>query len=137
MDGYLLDACALIAYLNDEDGADVVDELFENASEGDATVFISTINLLEVYYGMYRELGYEKATEILSDIQSLPITAISDFSLDAMLEAGRLKAVYKVSLADSIALGIASVSGYSLVTADHHEMGPIDTDPDVTLFWIR
>lgn len=39
MKRYVLDACALIAYLNDEAGSDVIDALFS----GDAELFMSVV----------------------------------------------------------------------------------------------
>lgn len=48
-----------------------------------------------------------------------------------------MKAVYKISLADSIALAQASVLGGSLVTSDHHEFGVIESRENMKLFWFR
>jgi len=44
--GYLLDACAIIAYINDEEGADVVDDLFARAFDGDVLISMSSGTLL-------------------------------------------------------------------------------------------
>ena len=134
---YLLDACALIAYINDEDGADVVDALLTQASNDVVTIAMSMVNVLEVYYGVFRDFGHDEAEEILNEILSLPIKIISELSIDALREAGRLKARYKMSLADSVALGIASVSGYFIATADHHEMDPVEQNESIQFLWIR
>jgi len=134
---YLLDACALIAYINDEDGADVVDALLTQASNDVVTIAMSMVNVLEVYYGVFRDFGHDEAEEILNEILSLPIKIISELSIDALREAGRLKARYKMSLADSVALGIALVSGYFIATADHHEMDPIEQNESIQFLWIR
>ena len=48
---YVLDACAILALLKDEEGADVVDNLLLEAMNGSAIVSINKYNLLEVYYG--------------------------------------------------------------------------------------
>ena len=135
--GYLLDACALIAYLNDEDGADVVDTLISQSSGEDVTVSMGMVNLLEVYYGIFRDYGADEANRVLDEILLLPIGIISGLSYDVFREAGRLKAGYKVSLADSVALGLASVSGNCLVTADHHEMDIIEQNEPIKFLWIR
>jgi len=136
-DQYLMDACALIAYINDEDGADVVDDILTRTYSGNATVSMSMVNLLEVYYGVLRDFGKDKAEEVLNETLSLPISIVSDLSIDALKEAGRLKASYKMSIADSIALSIASVSGYIIVTADHHEMDSIEQGEPIKFHWIR
>lgn len=48
-----------------------------------------------------------------------------------------LKKNYKVSLADSIALGFAKENQARLVTSDHHEFDPIDEAGDAKFLWIR
>ena len=55
MKRHVLDACALIAYFNDEDGAAVVEDLLSRNSE----VFMSAINLYEVCYDAARTSGSE------------------------------------------------------------------------------
>ena len=60
---YVLDACALIAFFNDEAGADAVEELLVKAMSKDAELVINTINLLEIYYGVYREDGADMANK--------------------------------------------------------------------------
>lgn len=134
---YILDACALIAYINDEEGADTVESLLVGAIVGDASISMSKINLLEVYYGVLRDFGLAKAEEVLNEILSLPIQIIGNLSDATFREAGRLKATYKISLADSLALGFASVSGDALVTADHHEFDAVEKAETIKFIWIR
>ena len=45
IDNYLLDASALIAYLNDEDGADVVDDMLTKAYDQKASISMSIVNV--------------------------------------------------------------------------------------------
>ena len=52
-------------------------------------------------------------------------------------EAGRLKASYKISLADSVALAQTIVSGGALLTADHHEFDAIEKHENIRFEWIR
>jgi len=47
---YVLDACALIAFLNDEREAAAVANLLTRAEAGTDRLFISSIQVLEVYY---------------------------------------------------------------------------------------
>ncbi|WP_010253358.1 PIN domain-containing protein [Treponema primitia] len=62
---YVLDACALIALLNEEEGKEKIDGLFTQAKAGKITLCISIINMLEVYYGFIGADGLERANEIL------------------------------------------------------------------------
>jgi len=52
-------------------------------------------------------------------------------------EAGRLKSKYKLSLADSIAVAESIINNGSLVTADHHEIGPIEEAEKINITWFR
>ena len=47
----VLDACALVALLNNENGADVVADAYTQAEIGEATIVMNRANLLEVCYG--------------------------------------------------------------------------------------
>jgi PIN domain nuclease of toxin-antitoxin system len=136
-DGQILDACALIAYYKGETGADAVETLLEQAVFGETKLCMSKINLLEVYYGFYRDDGAEKAEEILQKTLALPITIIDDLDDAVFREAGRLKASYDISFADSFVLGYALALGISLITADHNEFDVIETKENITFNWIR
>ena len=134
---YVLDACALIALILNETGADTVSEVINGAHRGKADVFMNKLNLLEVYYGDYRAHGKIAADNMIGKVKKLPISIIPDISDAVFLEAGRLKATYKISIADSVALAEASISGAALVTADHHEMDVIEKNEKIRFLWIR
>jgi PIN domain nuclease of toxin-antitoxin system len=68
---YTLDACALLAFLNDEEGADTIEELLDRAVAGDVFLFMSIINLLEIYYGELRDKGAEVARTRLLRVDGL------------------------------------------------------------------
>ena len=126
---YVLDACSIIAFLKAEPGGDAVKNLLEQSlTDSRIDLLMHRLNLLEVYYGFYREDDKEKAVEIYEKIKALPITFHSDISEELLLESGRLKATYSISLADSIALGFAKLHGAHLVTSDHHEFDILDRD---------
>lgn len=91
-DYYVLDACALIAFLNDEAGADVVEELLRKSNHQEPNLFLHRLNLLEVYYGIYREVGPEISEQTLEKIRALPVTEVTEITQEVFLEAGRLKA---------------------------------------------
>lgn len=134
---YILDACALIAFLRDEAGADNVTAVLRSASDGEAIILMNSFNLLEVYYDIYREVGKEKADDELDMITKLPFKIQSELSRKVFSEAGRLKASYKISLADSIALAEASISDGILLTADHHELDAVEKKEKIRFQWIR
>ena len=134
---YVLDACALIAAIKQEDGALTVAELYEEAVNGKAYIIMNKVNLLEVYYGFHREHGKEYADTILKSVID-SIVEITDISIETLIEAGRIKSEYRrISLADSIALAETSNHSGHLVTADHHEMNALDKAGLVNFLWIR
>jgi predicted nucleic acid-binding protein len=98
---------------------------------------MNKINLLEVYYDDYRTHGSAAATAMIEKIRRTPITVVPEINDDIFFEAGRLKAAYKISLADSIAVASASIYGAALITADHHELDAIEAAGRIKFFWIR
>ena len=137
MNHYILDACALIALLQDEAGADKVAAVINAANVGKATITMNKINLLEVYYDVYRSRGKDQADLMLAELKKRPLTINSEISDEIFMEAGRLKTFYKISLADSIALAQTLISNGALLTADHHEFGAIEGREDIHFQWIR
>jgi len=132
----VLDACALIALLKNEKGADEVAAAYQKAQSGEIRIIINRVNLLEVYYGFYHDSGKEYAGKIMDGVTQ-SIISISEFDKKIFPVAGRLKASYRISLADSIALAQAIVSGGELLTADHHEFDTIEGRENVRFHWIR
>jgi PIN domain nuclease of toxin-antitoxin system len=136
---YVLDACALLAFLNKEDGWEKVrDLLIEAADAGDTQVCMNSVNLLEVYYDRLRLDSAFKLGEFLMCAFESPIQIIDTFSRPLLDEAARIKAFYRrVSLADAIVCAAAYSLPAVLVTADHHELEPVEKGGHITLFWFR
>lgn len=116
-DRYVLDSSAFFALFEDEDGADVVQNLLEKAQEGDITVFSSFASYAEVFYITYREEGEEQAYRRVSLMERLRIIKV-DSSRELGLIAGRLKAVHRISFADAWIAAAAIILGAVLVHKD-------------------
>jgi len=134
---YVLDACALFAFIYKETGFDAVRSILKQAADGDADVFMNKLNLFEVFYGIRRAEGLQTAEGVYSTIMKLPIQIINGISDEVFLEASRIKSSYKMSLADSIALGETSMMDASLITADHHEFDVVEQGENIKFTWIR
>ena len=134
---YVMDACALFAFFNAEEGAKVVAGILRDARNGTAKITMHSLNLLEVYYGVYRDVNREEAANTLETAKQLPMTINTEFDEKMFEEAGRFKATYKVSLADSIALAQAAVLGAKLLTSDHHEFDIVEKKEPIEFVWIR
>jgi PIN domain nuclease of toxin-antitoxin system len=120
---YVLDACAMIAFLRGETGSNVVGALLENPS---CTCFAHVINLCEVFYDFVRTAGEITAKSAIRDLASVGIHSRRDISASFWTGVGRLKGtVRRISLADCFAVELARRLRCEVVTSDHHEFDPL------------
>jgi len=110
---YLLDASALMTLLEDEDGAGRVEEILLRGF-----VLVPFVALLEVYYITLQERGETVAMQRHEMIKRLPATLLWQMDEPVLLAAARFKASQRISLADAIVAGFASVYGAVLVHKD-------------------
>jgi len=134
---YVLDACALLAVLAGENGADNVKNIFREAVNRQAFLVMHKINFLEVYYRIYKIYGRIEADDLLKKMEQKPILIKAAITDDLLREAGRLKSKYRLSLADSIAVSESIIGKGSLVTADYHEIKPIEIAEKIDVTWFR
>ena len=138
MKSYVLDACALVALLKKENGAETVDELFQKAVRDEAALYISIVNLLEVYYGFIGDIGLEETQDIIKKIDDTPLAVIDTISQRVYHEAARIKGTYRrLSLADSVGIATAVEYGSAFVTSDHHELESIAHKENLNFLWFR
>ena len=117
----VLDACALIAYLRDEPGAEVVEQLL--LADTDAVVHAA--NLCEVYYDFVRAEGTQAAEDAIADIAAIPVLTVEDMDLPFLRDVGQIKANNAVSFADCFAIALARKRNADVVTSDRREFEPI------------
>jgi predicted nucleic acid-binding protein len=134
---FVFDACSLIALLSNEKGADVVKELLQKAINGEIAIRMHKVNFLEVYYYIYRRYNEQTALKLLKDIKITPIKINTEITDDLLINAGRLKTLYKMSLADSIGLAETIINNGYFVTADHHELEIVQIKENIDILWIR
>jgi predicted nucleic acid-binding protein len=135
---YLLDACALLAFYDSEEGADVVSELIDSAERGEVTLSMNAANLIEVYYDRVRKLGSDEADDTIRNIyEDSPITIIEENSRAIVREAAYFKATGKMSFADAILAATARCTGATVVTCDHVELEPVERQTQISFLWIR
>jgi len=134
---FILDACALIALLAGENGAEKVRDIIQDAVDEKATVKINQINLLEVYYYIINIYGQSKANEILRTIRKFPIEVIIGLENNTFNEAGRIKSTYKIPLGDSIVVAECIIRKGILVTSDHSDLEKIEDAEKIMINWFR
>lgn len=136
-DTYVLDACALIAFFNGEDGAEKMHQLFQEARSEQINLIVSVVNLCEVFYDCLKTGNAETALAIIEDVRRLPVKICRDIGDDLMVEAGKFKVEHNISLADAFALGLTKLVDGKLVSTDHHEFDAIAKSGIIPLYWLR
>ena len=117
MKRYVLDAYALMAYAEGEDGGKTVAELLKKSLDGNANIFLCVINWGEMYYISLREGGIDRAELYKNTLSKYPITII-EANKELTLQAAKYKAFHKMSYADAFAAGLAKLRKAELVTGD-------------------
>ena len=136
-DIYILDACALIALLAGEPGAENVGKIIQDAIDGNINVKINQINLLEVYYKICNVYNQDEANKVIEKIREFPIEIIIGLKENVFSEAGRIKSKHKIPLGDSIAVAECIVCEGILVTSDHNDIEKIEEAENIKVNWFR
>jgi predicted nucleic acid-binding protein len=132
---YVFDACAMIAFLRGEPGADVVQEILLDPT---SHCVAHAINLCEVYYDFVRAADEKTARAAVRDLTKIGIRERRDMSTAFWMGVGQLKGtIRKVSLADCFAIEMARRIGAQIVTSDHHEFDPLATQRICAVRFIR
>jgi len=132
-----LDAFAVLAWLQDEPGANQVEDQLNQATEQERyTCYMSTINLGEVYYRLLRAKGVEEAEAFWQDVRkrSLPI-ALVEPTRNRVREAARLKGRFAIAYADAFAAQVAAEKGVSLMTGDK-ELALLEKEGLISIVWL-
>jgi predicted nucleic acid-binding protein len=129
---FVLDAFALLAYLENEPGAARVNPLIEDADKQTIVLGLTIINFAEVLYITEREKGLIAARAVISAVDRLPIVVV-DADRDLSFRAARLKSRYPLSFADAFAAALAQKQNAALVTGDR-EFRKVESL--ITIVWL-
>jgi predicted nucleic acid-binding protein len=114
----VLDAWAVLAWLEGGSAGPKVEALLEAATRGQAELFLNLINAGEVYYILAKRHGLPHAEEFLEDLDaSLPVQSILP-SRTLVIRAAQLKSRFAISYADGFAAATALELSAPLVTGD-------------------
>jgi predicted nucleic acid-binding protein len=133
MPGSVLDSFALIAYLRDEAGAEKVEKLLHKAATRNEPLHMTEINYAEVQYIIIRKNGLAGWETAAASLVSLPIT-FHPVTRELADIAARLKASYRISLADAFASALTKHRKCELVTGDL-EFKPLERELKIT--WLK
>ncbi len=114
---YVLDSYAMIAYFEDEAGAERVARILRELIQGKAKGYMSVVNWGEVYYSTMREEGVDEAEKVILQLDKFPIHIV-EASKDLTYEAAKLKGKYRIAYADCFAVALTAKLNATLVTGD-------------------
>lgn len=117
MKRYVLDSFAMIAFFEDEPGAEKVESILGASMDKKVQVFMSVINWGEIFYNTLREQGMEMAEAVIAQVKEYPIKII-DADLSLTYEAARLKGRYRIAYADCFAAVLSKKLDAVIVTGD-------------------
>jgi predicted nucleic acid-binding protein len=113
----LLDSFAIMAWVQDEPGAQIVENLLVEANRKHEKLLLHEVNLAEAYYLSIRRVGEEQTRSLAAQLLTLPIQVIST-TPEILWQAALLKARYPLSLADAFAIASAITLDAAVVTGD-------------------
>ena len=113
----VLDSYALMAFFEDEPGADLVRDLILKAEENRINLLMSVVNLGEVWYSIARTNSPEVADQYIGEINGMSIEIV-DADWQLTRQAALFKANGNISYGDCFAAALAKVKKGELVTGD-------------------
>ena len=130
----ILDACAVIAYLRNEEGTDIVGNALMSEK-----CYIHAINICEVYKDcLSRGEDRSEADQLLDDLFSAGLTVCEDMDSEFWKDAAELKAsTRRISYADCIGLRLTNRLKGIFLTSDHHELDPLAKNDIYPIKFIR
>ena len=128
----ILDAHALLVFLERELGFEKVKAIFSGEVEKDKRLLMTSVNFGEVFYIVLRDVGEEKALEIEKTIHSLPIEIIN-VDIQIAKEAVHFKSRGKMSYADCFVAALAKIHKGEIITGDK-EFKAVESE--VKISWI-
>ena len=132
MKRYVLDASALLAFFQDEPGAEKVQELLTRAGQAERPLLMSVVNWGEVIYVVWQRRGEEAARERMRAMARYPLEVVAADAEKTLLAAA-FKAQHKLPYVDCFAAALARQEKATLVTTDRDFT---QVEKQVPLLWV-
>ncbi len=114
----VLDSWALLStFYVEQPACETVEQMLLDASKGKVLLWLSSINLGEIYYSVGRRRSLQAANDTISRLRQMPIT-IDPVDEEIVLQAASYKMRYPISYADAFAVTTAVQHDARLVTGD-------------------
>jgi ribonuclease VapC len=128
----VLDSHALMAFFEDEPGADLVRDLILKAEENKVNLLISVVNLGEVWYSIARTNSPEVADQYIGEVNGMAIEVV-DVDWQLTRQAAAFKFNGNISYGDCFAAALAKLKKAELVTGDK-EFKPLEGE--IKISWV-
>jgi uncharacterized protein len=129
---YILDSWAVIAFLEDEPSAPQIADLIASAHEEEIPLYMTVINVGEVWYTIAREISEDDANASIKELRDLRIQ-FENVDWELTQEAARFKSQHKMSYADCYAAALAKLKKADLVTGDNEFKG---LENEIKIQWV-
>jgi predicted nucleic acid-binding protein len=116
-DIYVLDTAAWLTLIEDESGADTVQQLLERARTGEIVVLASFMSFMEVYYVSLQERDWAEAGQRVELMAAMPVLRVESTRPLGIL-AAELEASNRLSVADAWIAALAKERNATLVHKD-------------------
>lgn len=135
----VLDSSAMIAYLKDEPGAEIVGAFFD---EADVPILAHAVNLAEVFYHFHFRADEATAQEAIQSLRADGVNERADLGPLFWREVGRListrrKAGANLAFGDACGLVLSRELDATFVTADNNELRGVQDASYCAILFIR
>jgi predicted nucleic acid-binding protein len=114
---YLFDSHALLAFFQNEEGAEIVAEILHRAVKKGLDRLLCVINLGEIMYVTKRRFGDSKKLEVLARVHQLGLQVLA-VPQNLVFKAAEIRAQYPLSYVDCFALACAMEHSARVVTGN-------------------
>jgi|SRR5271166_7555 len=125
---YVLDASALLRFIEDTPGGARVQELLFQLETGHCELLMSAVNWGEVYFVICRKKGEDRARWFSAKFRSLPAQIVPADYPEAE-NAAYFRKRFSLSYADAFAASLAASQHATLITGDYDFKTVADTIP--------
>jgi predicted nucleic acid-binding protein len=131
----VLDAGAMIAYLNSETGGEVIRQRLGVSS---VAACAHALNMAEVFYNYSRDADVLTARLALASLLGDGVQTRADMDAALCEDAAQLKADWRrISLADCFGVALARRLGAEFLTTDRHELTALEAAGVARIVFIR
>lgn len=116
-DLFVFDTSAILTFTDAEPGAEQVEKLLESTKTTPCQILAVQVSLMELHYITIRQTGEDAAAKMIALVKAWPMSWVA-LDEKILLQAGKLKAAYRLSVADAMIAAVAKLQQARLVHKD-------------------